>query len=211
MTKEIKFSEDPELNKLPQFIKLKDIISEFYKIGIIERLSGNCVSAAELICNSCLQIGIPAKIIECQLAISKTHDDGRPEFVFIGYDNLNYQGQVDTHMVALVLTEIPMIIDASISYLLPRDRPVLVERADAVDPDVIGNFEFGDAKLTYTPKKIVRYPNLHQKNILIKALEEQKFLKEFSFFKLLVLGSLFFGFINFLANSSLLYIKMFIT
>lgn len=206
--KNIVLTKDQQLKQLNEFKLLEKHLNDFHNLGLIERLAGNCISAAELMCNTCLQLGIPAKMIECQLSSMRDIDDDT-EFTFIGFDNLNYQGQIDTHMVCITQSEVPLIIDASISHLLPENHPIIIERLTDLDPEIIGNYELGDVKLRYTPKKIVRYPNLHQKNILEKTQDELRLQKEFKIFKYLVLIGLGIGAVNIIANLSIIGMRLF--
>ena len=207
-TKNIVLTTDAKLKNSPEFKKLEKHLQEFYNIGLVDRLAGNCVSAAELITNSCLQMDIPAKMVECQLTTMRETDDGTNEFTFIGFDNLNYQGQIDTHMICVTQGETPLMIDLSIAHLLPGNHPIVVEKLTDLDPEKIADFTIGEVKLTYTPKKIVRYPSIHQKNMLERLQDEEKLKKEFKFFKYLVLIGLGIGAVNILANLSIIGMRL---
>jgi hypothetical protein len=197
---------DESLKKLPYFHKTVELLNRLEDNGILSRLSGNCISACEMIQTMLTQSGIECEIIECQVSVFKMNDS--VEFYFVGYDNTAFPGQIDTHTVVLTKTEVPFIIDVSISNLLPTNHPYIIERANGSNLLEISNVKFDNVTVTYQRKKNIKIPHLHQKTIIERISEERKTKDLISKIRIFAMIAVALGLINFAFNTILLSIKM---
>lgn len=184
------FSKDARLAKLPQFHKIVDILFKLHRQGILNDLRGNCITAGDMIQTALAHIGIESEIVEVQACVYLKGE--KTEFFFIGYDGNEFPNQVDTHAIVVTKnTPYPILIDTSISFLLPQHHPYIVEIAESKDVTNIAEFDFGEFKITYQPKKNVKVPLIHTKTLADRIAEEQKTratLKKLSTFVWIVMG-----------------------
>jgi len=203
---DINVTNDTVLKKLPQFHKIVELLNRLEQNGILSRLSGNCISASEMIQTMLSQSGIECEIIECQASVYRMNDP--VEFFFVGYDNTSFPGQIDTHMVVVTKTEIPVIIDVSIANLLPDSHPYIIDRLNGSVPGELACIKFDNVTVTYQKKKVIRVPQLHQKTIIERISEERKTKDLISKIRIFAMIAVALGLINFTFNSILLSIKM---
>lgn len=192
---------------LPYYKKIQETIDRLSHAGLLIRMQGNCVSSCDLVQNLLHQVGIKSRIVEVQLTVTKYHGETTlPDHLFIGYDNLSFGGQVDTHTVVITDTEYPLLIDLSIAHVLENKKYVLEVLDD--HSDFILDRELDSVKLTYQLKKTPRLPAIHQKTLLDRIIEEQQSKETMKWLKLLVAGTLGLTVINFMLNSVLLVLKV---
>lgn len=174
---------------------------------VVNRLQGNCIGAADIVQNLLSFYGIESKIVECQLFAIKENKDIK-EFCFVGFNAVGLNpANVDTHVVVITLTEEPIMIDASIGHLLHDNLKILVKKLDPEINNIIGKFTIDDLSLTYSHKKNIKLPALHQKSLIDRLNEERVFKEKVSFISkaVIVLGA--FSLINFCLNSILIVLK----
>jgi hypothetical protein len=94
------------------------------------------------------QQGIENQIIECQVSICWT-ENGIPNFQFVGFDNQAFPGQVDTHTIIITKTEVPLLIDLSISHHLPSNHPFVIEKLNSNVEKTLAEFKFENYVLTH--------------------------------------------------------------
>jgi hypothetical protein len=182
--------------------------------GLIDRLAGQCVAACDLVQNFLHQVGIESKIVEVQLSVANTNEERPevPDFMFIGFDGMSYPGQIDTHVIVITKTEIPLFIDLSISHLLPPGQKFVLEplpktSVGTKDFPMLSEYSYSGIKLSYQEKKHSRYPVLHQKNIVERLAEDQRMQRNFKFISGVAILSLIITLVNLGLNSGLLYLK----
>lgn len=174
---------------------------------VVQRLQGNCVGAADIVQNLLSFYGIESRIVECQLFAIKENKDMK-EFCFVGFNAIGLNpANIDTHVVVVTLTEEPLLIDASIGHLLHNGLKIMIKKLDPEVNDIIGKFLIDDLSLTYTNKKNIKLPALHQKSLIDRLNEERVFKEKVSFISkaVIVLGA--FSLINFCLNSILILLK----
>jgi len=200
----LKDSNDPLL-KMPEYFKIMEVLDSLKKNNMLQTFHGNCIAACEITQSMLSQVGIQSRMIEVELLITRKGQQN--EFLFIGFDDANYSGQIDTHMVLITDTPQPILIDLSIAYVLPADRSYLIERVNSKN-QTLSEHNIENLSLVYREKKSLRFANIHQKNIISKLLDEQKFRKEFEILKLFLMISLAISAINFTLNSVLILLKI---
>lgn len=190
------------------FLKIQDLIEKLRPHDILTRFRGNCVAATDLIQNLLHQHGINSKIVEVQLTATKKYPDGNTEFMFVGYDNLRYPGQIDTHLVVITEHEIPLLIDASIGHILEGTSKDYVLEPVNSSEKFLSDITLDDVQLTYQIKKNIRLPALHQRTLIDRLLEEKKVKDTIFWLKILVITGLGMSLINMIANGILIILKL---
>lgn len=202
--------------RAPYYNKIVDLVEKLNQDNVVERLAGNCIGATDIFQKMLNNIGIESTIVEVELMITYL-DSETPEFYFVGFDNLNFPGQVDTHLVIVTKTEIPLLIDLSISNYFPsRNQPIIQQVLNDQSEKILGEYIVRSSrgnliehvKLNYGYKKNIRLPHLHQKNLAARIMDEQKITKDFKLLRSLIIIAIAFGLVNFTFNSVLVILKM---
>lgn len=175
---------------------------------LFKRFAGNCVSVADVIQSVLSYFGVKAKCFECQVLAVK--DIGpQKAFSFVGLNDIGVTpNNVDTHVVVVTETTIPILIDGSLGHLLPEDDQIVVRQLKSLDPEIIGLFTFPTIQLLYKQKKNIRLPSLHQKNLLDRLNDEtqtKQRLTTLQKFTIVIAG---FSLVNFILNMSLLALRV---
>lgn len=200
---------DQELARAAYYKKIVQVVRQLAREGSIYNMSGHCITSCDLLQHLLYHQDISARIVEVQATITKPRQgSSMPDFWFVGYDaaGIAKPGELDTHAVLITDTEIPVLIDLSIMYLMPNDSPVIIERAQ-VDSDNIGDYDIGTARVTYRLKRTPRFPGLAQKNLVDRIQAEHRIRSNLDRVKILVYVGLGMGLINILFNTSLLWLR----
>lgn len=206
------FTEDKLLLKNPQYHKIRDMLTSLLRNQDKSAFAGNCVATCDIIQALLSQIGISSKIVECQVCVVK-NIDGNRNYMFVGYDNYSYPGQIDTHTIVITEDDNPILIDITLGNHLPTEHQFIIERVGAnksnnEGKEVIAEYSFKNAEITYFVKKNLRLSNIHQKNLVQRIVKEQKFEGTISFIKKMLYCSLTLSVINFILNMALIIIKL---
>lgn len=202
------YKADENLKKHPQFKKIEMTLDNLCKDSVVERLAGNCVSACDILQNMLSFYDVDSKIIECQMMAVKENSTMK-EFCFVGFDRAVENDGLDSHVVIVTQTDPPILIDASVGHLLPKDDQVLIKILDNLDPEIIGKFVVDDITLTYHHKKNLRLPHLHQKNLIERIKDEKNLQKKIKSGTKVIIAIAVVTAINFIANFSLLGFEIF--
>lgn len=205
-------TDDQTLLKSPIYHKVKNIVDSLISGSNGNEFSGNCIAASDIIQTLLSKVGIACKILECQVSVVVEEGAGNKRYHFIGFDNYSYPGQIDTHTVVLVEGDDPIIVDVSLSYILPPDKPVLIARVNKSTNstgEILGEFKLGPATLTYSEKKNIRLAGFHQKNLLQRILKEQDIDKNINKLKLFIICAVSLGLVNFTMNAILIVLRLF--
>ena len=202
------FTMDSELLKSPRYHKIKDIVKKLSQVTTPEQFAGNCISTADIVQHLVSHAGIKCKIVECQVCMIRS-DGTTQDFLFIGFDGRSYPGQIDTHTVVITEDEEPLLIDLSLGHVMPKDKPFIVEKLNGVKPGIIAEFNIGNINITYTEKKNVRLPAVHQKTLLQRIVNEQEMTKNISKLKIFVMCAVSLGLINFTLNVILIVLRLY--
>lgn len=217
----MEYTNDAGLLRTPQYHKIKECIESLSRTGDTRSFAGNCVATCDIFQTLLSQIGIPCKIMECQACITQEYE-GNKNYMFVGYDNYSYAGQIDTHTIVVTEGENPIIIDLSLGHILPENKQYIIERLSSslttnkqnvhqnnIDKNVFADFDFGSCTVTYYEKKNLRLPNIHQKNLVQRIVNEQNIKKSLDTLKLFIIGALTLGTINFTLNISMIILRLF--
>jgi hypothetical protein len=190
---------DKELQDTTYYQDTIKIVKELWDGGIILRGAGFCYSMSDLARIMLTQRGIPCRLAECKITIMSNDP---PNLILIGHDGLMYGGKstnpsdVDTHVVVVTETEIPMIVDLSISHLR-RDVPYIVERlTQGVSEDVLADIQYNGSRWTYYIKESVSVPSIHQQSIIQRIQTDQKVKKDIGWLKILIIAAISISSVN---------------
>ena len=199
---------DEKFSKHPNVKNIIACLDRLCASNTIERLPGNCISACDIIQNMLTFYDIESKIIECQAMVIKENHELK-DFCFVGFSNVDATaGTVDSHVVVVTKTDPPVLIDASIGHLLPKDNQILVKVLDNLDPTIIGHFQINDLDITYHHKKHIRLPSLHQKTLIDRFKDEQDIKTKYNAVTKILYALAFLAAYNFIANSALIVLKI---
>lgn len=203
-----KYTVPVALKKLPEIESICKALDQIAEQDILSRLSGNCVAGADMIQNLLHHYGVESKITECQIFV--TRDNSKVQFLFIGFNNLNtpQPNVVDTHVVAIAETNPPVLIDVSLSNLLPEDNKVVLLPLKEGKDEKIGEWKIGGTSVTYFPKKNLKLPSIHQKNLVQRIRAEEETNKKLTFLQKAVIGLGIFSITNFFLNVAMITIKL---
>lgn len=206
---QFELTSDSAILKTPQYHKIKSIVDKLKNTNRLMNFAGNCVSTADIMQHLISHVGIPCKIIECQACLIR-NDGQTQDYMFVGYDDRQYPGQIDTHVVVITTDDSPLLIDMSLAHLLPKDRPYIVERVRKNDdPNVISEFNLENITITYTEKKMIKLPSIHQKNLLDRIMNDQKMNSTIKTLRAFVMCAVALGLVNFTLNILLIVLRLY--
>jgi hypothetical protein len=178
-------TKDHELLKSKDYSKVVDIVKKLWDSEVVQRSSGYCYSISDMMRTLLLHEGIASHIVECQLTVINSSPPG---FIMLGYDVSVKNKEVPTHVVCVTDTEIPMIIDLSIGYIMPDAVPFVVERAQPSSDlqTSIAELRFENSTWHYTHKKDQYFPKFHQESIVERIALDRKVKHEIRWLRLLI-------------------------
>lgn len=185
-------SDDDELVATKDYQRVMRVVKKLWDTGVILRGGGYCYSMSDMARTLLSQAGIVSHITECKVTIMGKEP---PTLTLIGHDgsmpirdNPN-PDEMDTHVVLVTDTEIPMVVDLSIGHI-QEDIPYIIERATAPEPDIIANINFNTANWIYQRKESISVPKIHQQNILEKMRSDKQIKKDINLLKWLIIIAL---------------------
>jgi hypothetical protein len=204
MNIDITLSQDENLQSLREYQIIKKHLQNYDAQSLL-RMAGNCIAACDIITILLHQDGIESAIIECQ-TIVKFFDGKKENYNFIGFDGIASVNNIDTHVVVVTKSKRPILIDISLSHLLPYDHPFIVELVQEKN-DLLGDYTIGNHTLTYQLKKTIKLPLLHQKTILEKMKNDIGINSKIKYLGYFVSVVLTISVMNLILNVSLLYLN----
>ncbi len=178
---------DTDLSKTYYYKKIKEFIDDMLQSGVIFRSNGQCIAMSDLISKFLTKHGIKNKIVECSLSV---FDGDKKNFHLVGVPNKNTNKPVDidTHVICLTETEIPLLIDLSVGYINPS-VPFIFRRVENQSENIISSFDLEGTTWTYFNKDIQLIPRLHQNSIIDRINTDKKIENEIKFLKIfLIIG-----------------------
>jgi hypothetical protein len=199
---------DTELLETDDYKICVAAIEQLRLSGMIVNSAGNCIAMADLMQHTLKEFNISSRLIECKLIMRVNLVGNKTELRYTGFNGTSLTPDfVDTHVVVITDTKIPMIIDLSITHMLSHGRVWIIERLHSDDPDVIAKISFPECSLTYAHKKTIRLLGLHQTTLLERMTSEKSIKTKISFMEKIAYALIIFTFINFCINISLLTIE----
>jgi hypothetical protein len=195
----------------PMFQKILAVINRLDRDGLLIRLAGNCVLAADLIQNMLHAEGISSRTVEVQLLGSREDtQDGVKTVALVGYNvGTTNTHHLDTHVVVVTEGEEPLLIDAAIGHILGNHKHVIITPlAEVTNSDIIAQTLVDQTELTYRAKKRIQLPHFHQKNLVEKMKQEHNLLQNVRWIKIGLGVALTMSTVNFFLNSILVVLKL---
>jgi len=155
------------------FLKVKKIVDDLNADGILTRGRGYCIAMSDIIQKLLLHHGIESYLQECSLMVIKTPSN---DISLIGYplDVDHGKEQLNTHVICITRTDIPILIDLSIGHLLPG-VPFVCEPIKDKFPFKETQFNFLHGKFFYTIKtQNCELPFLHERSIIERIHTDRK-------------------------------------
>jgi hypothetical protein len=199
----------PEIKKHKSYAGLQSMLDRLCaNPEVVARFPGNCISASDIIQHMLDFYGVKSKLIECQVMLIKSASDQK-DFRFIGFNNVGLDpNTIDTHVVVITETVPPLIIDASLGHYLPEKEWIMIRELNGKDDDTIGEYVIDDMSLTYRPKKQIKIPGLHQKNIMSRLEEDAKIRRNITKLYWFVASLVALSLMNMTFNITLIVLKL---
>lgn len=192
-----------------EYQAVKRITEQFIQTSNPAAFAGNCVATCDILQALFFKHGIVSRIVECQAAIFKVEPTGRVNYMFVGYDNYSYPGQIDTHTVVITEGEHPMLVDLTLGYVLPVNKKFLIAPVKKQNAESICHVQFDDYEIVYYEKTTLRLPNIHQKNLMQRLVNEQRISKTVEHLKIFVMCAVVLGLVNFSLNIIMIILRLF--
>jgi hypothetical protein len=196
---------DEELRKTPYYNKAISIIQGLWNSGVIQRAPGQCLSVSDMMYKLLTFEGVPCKIVECNLIVWSKN---KPKLDVVGFENLLGcdPNMINTHVICVTNTEIPMLIDLSISNIDPN-IPFICERLKSEDFQILSQYEFENSTWKYGHKQTSAIPELHQKTILERINYDNQIDKKFKVITKVIIGLSIITILNFIRGGADFYYK----
>jgi hypothetical protein len=180
--------------------------------GMLARFNGECIAASDILQHELHQRGLECKLVECQLSVVSTDARREVRWSFVGFRSNFDQTGLDTHVIVVVQSSTPWIIDLSIGRMFQAgphaDRPWIVEPMLQSDPVVMSRYELDDMVLTYHPKQDHRLMGLHGKTLRDRLVETAQVRQGMSQIQRWLAVALLITAINMVINVSLIYLNL---
>ncbi len=195
-----------QLKDDPQFNEIRAVINSLWNAGVIQRGANFCLSMSDIIQKLLAEKGVKSKLVECKLIVMKNNP---PQLTIVGQEdqfNLNTENQLDSHVVVVTETQIPMIIDTSIGYI-DQNVPYVVAPLNGAG-DYLGQYDINGSKWTYIRKTRESLPFLHQQSILERIKKDSTVDTSLKNLKFLITVAISISIINFILNNALIVLKL---
>ena len=193
----------------PDFPIIQSIINSLWVSGIIPRGAGYCLGMSDTLLKLLERKGIKCKLIECKLIVLNKNPPGMHlvgQEGSLSFNNLSNQNQIDTHVVLVTETSIPMLIDTSIGFI-NKDIPYICGPLNGKD-DVLAEYNKNDSEWIYLRKELEILPELHQKSLLERIKTDAKVEKTLNFMKIIIICIICMSIINFSLNITAIILKL---
>lgn len=180
------------------FKTIKGIVDNLKTSGMLEAGSGYCLSMSDIILKLLHKQGIKSRLVECNLMVTLKNPPGMFLMGYPGFNQNNYSSEkmMQTHIVCITETEVPILIDLSISHIDKSIAYICAPIIRNFDHTNLAEYDFETSTWTYTEKEDVdiELPKLHQKSILDRIKKDTdiqrqiNFIRNFMFVLLVVSG-----------------------
>jgi hypothetical protein len=112
-----------------------------------------------------------------------------PGLFLIGHSGQisNFHQELDTHVVVVTKTSIPMLIDLSIYGVLPNLVPYICERVTNMSSEDILSLDLGHSTWIYKIKEINKIPRMYQKSIVDRFKTDRSVQRSLLFLKIWII------------------------
>jgi hypothetical protein len=201
---------DNSVVKDPQFPVIKQVIDSLWESGIIQRGAGYCLGMSDIVQKMLEARGVKSDIVECKLLVLKKNP---PSIHLIGQDKIFTEGNVDsgktkidTHVVLITKTQIPMLIDTSIGHV-STNIPYVCGAVNGKEHS-LAEYNVDDAEWVYLKKPVEVLPELHQKSLLERIRTDFEVANTLKLMKYIVIALICMSLINFSLNITTVVLKL---
>lgn len=201
---------DEKVTLDPQFTDVKNVIDSLWQGGIIQRGAGYCLGMSDIVQKMLAHKGVKSKIVECKLIVLKKNP---PSMHLIGQNKIfneidisKDEVKVDTHVIIVTDTKIPMLIDTSIGHVNEK-IPYVCGEVNGKE-NVLAEYKIDDSEWIYLKKPIEVLPELHQKSLIDRIRTDVDVAKSIKFMKYVVIGLICMSLINFTLNITTVVLKL---
>lgn len=201
---------DQKVTEDPKFNDVKRVIDSLWESGIIQRGAGYCLGMSDIIQKLLESRGIKSKIVECKLIVLKKNPPG---IHLIGQNGMYSEGnldknqvKVDTHVVVITDTKIPMLIDTSIGHVSEK-IPYVCGEVNGKD-NVLAEYKIDDSEWVYLRKPVEVLPELHQKSLIDRIRTDIDVARSIKFMKIIITCIICFSVVNFTLNVTSIVLKL---
>ena len=179
---------DQDIKNIKEYPIIMNVLSEMIESGFPYIAKNYCISSANILQTALKHQGINSKLVECQLMLTYT-DINPPKIVLVGYDDIKHENEIDTHVVIITETSIPLLIDCSIQHRLTYDKVILIDsiknNVNNYTSNHLGTYYYPDnfVMATYEQKTSQRVPMLHQHSIVDRINTDRKIFDNIEYLK----------------------------
>lgn len=201
---------DEKVTLDPQFTDVKNVIDSLWQGGIIQRGAGYCLGMSDIVQKMLAHKGVKSKIVECKLIVLKKnppsmHLIGQNK-IFTEVDISKDEVKVDTHVIIITDTKIPMLIDTSIGHVNEK-IPYVCGEVNGKE-NVLAEYKVDDSEWIYLKKPIEVLPELHQKSLIDRIRTDMDVAKSIKFMKIIITCIICFSIVNFTLNMIAIILKL---
>jgi len=182
-----------EIKKTEYFLEIKSVVDKLDSTGMIGAGSGYCLSMSDIAHKLLHQKGIESKIVECSLMVTLKNPPAIHLVGYSGFRDRDYdpETKMDNHIVCIADTEVPILIDASISDVDKKIKYICEPIVKKENHTNIAEFDFPSSTWMYQEKPESQVPVLHQRSIIDRINTDNRFRRQISFiqkFMIVLLG-----------------------
>jgi hypothetical protein len=168
------------VEKTEYYKKVKKLVKIFEDSGMVYRSYGHCMGVSDLSQKLLSEFGVESELVECTLSVIFRDPFSEPRF--LGHDTKNVipDHLVETHIVCITKTEIPILIDLSIGFIDKKVNYLVFPIVDDLitNADNILTLDMGHSIWTYNRKVHTSFPEFHEKSILKRIETDTKITKK---------------------------------
>ena len=165
-----------KIKKEPYYKNVESLVKIFEESGMIFRSTGHCMAMSDLVQRLLTEQGIESYLLECTLTVITRDPFSKVDF--LGHDTNSYKDkqQVETHVICITKTKVPILIDLSIGYVTKKVNYVVFPIFEELisNPENILTVDFGHSLWIYNKRPISNLPELHEKSIINRISLDQK-------------------------------------
>jgi hypothetical protein len=183
--------------------KVKYLVDGLNSSGMLENGSGYCLSMSDIVHKLLHKEGIKSRLVECSLMVTLKNP---PSLYLMGYpgfnaNNFDSEKMLQTHIICVTETEIPILIDLSISHI-DKNIPFICAPITKKEKHTnIAEYDFETSTWTYQEKVDTELPKLHQRSILDRINQDNKIENQIGFIKKLIILALSVSSLNLIRGS----------
>jgi hypothetical protein len=167
------------------FKTVKSVVDGLKTSGMLEAGSGYCLSMSDIVLKLLHKQGIKSQLVECNLMVTLKNPPGLFLIGYPGFNQNNYTSEkmLQTHIVCVTETEIPILIDLSVSHVDKNIPYICAPILKTYDHANISEYDFETSTWTYTQKldTDIELPKLHQKSIIDRINKDNDVQKQINF------------------------------